>query len=119
MTSLAAKDATEGRATALTVLVVEKHQAPIVTNDFVAFAMLPRLLDPLPAAKTGRLSRTVRNLKKFSRSAASWAGRSAQNSRRVCHSGPRPSSWATAFWTTSASSRPGWAIASRNPTGPP
>lgn len=55
----------------------------------------------------------------FSRSAGSWAARSAQNARRVCHNGPRPVSWATAFWMISAAKRPGWAMAIRKPTGPP
>ena len=57
--------------------------------------------------------------KKFSRSAASWAARSAQNARRVSHSGPSPSECATAFCTTIARTRAGCAVASRKPIGPP
>lgn len=37
---------------------------------FLRETILPRLIDPLPAAKGGALSRLVRNLKKFSRSAS-------------------------------------------------
>ena len=100
----------DGRTIAALNVTVHAAETPVevLTGEYLPFGLVP----------TWRC-RVASKEKKFSRSAASWVWRSAQNSRRVCYSGPSPSSWATAFWTMSASSRSGCAITSRNPTGPP